>query len=68
MISPSKLASGSNFHFFETGVKPAWEDVRNKAGGKWTVVLKKRSARGRGNEGGDESPVDKNWLNLVSEL
>uniref|UniRef100_A0A7S4PBP0 Uncharacterized protein n=1 Tax=Paramoeba aestuarina TaxID=180227 RepID=A0A7S4PBP0_9EUKA len=64
VISPSKLASGSNFHFFETGVKPAWEDVRNQVGGKWTVVLKKKARGGRNNEE-QESPVDKNWLNLL---
>jgi translation initiation factor 4E len=51
VVNASALHAGSNYHFFETGVKPAWEDQRNSQGGKWTVVFKKRSV-----------DLDKKWL------
>lgn len=33
----SQLPSGSNYHLFKEGVKPAWEDAMNESGGKWTL-------------------------------
>merc|ERR1711862_898183 len=53
VVSPSQLQPGSNYHFFEKGVKPAWEDVRNKSGGNWTVIINERDS------------LQKCWLNLL---
>ena len=53
---PSRLYPGYDYHFFETGIKPAWEDIRNKKGGKWTVVLNSKK----------KDSLDKYWLNSVS--
>ena len=30
-----------DYHLFGDGIKPMWEDERNKAGGKWLIRLKK---------------------------
>ncbi len=31
----------AEFHLFKDGIFPIWEDPQNKAGGKWTIRLKK---------------------------
>jgi translation initiation factor 4E len=43
LTPPSKLAIGSNYHLFKTGIEPKWEDDANKKGGKWLVTLQKHS-------------------------
>ena len=31
----------SDYHFFQEGIRPVWEDDANKKGGKWILRLKK---------------------------
>eukprot|EP00008_Paramoeba_atlantica_P007000 CAMPEP_0201489070 /NCGR_PEP_ID=MMETSP0151_2-20130828/21004_1 /ASSEMBLY_ACC=CAM_ASM_000257 /TAXON_ID=200890 /ORGANISM="Paramoeba atlantica, Strain 621/1 / CCAP 1560/9" /LENGTH=208 /DNA_ID=CAMNT_0047874541 /DNA_START=126 /DNA_END=752 /DNA_ORIENTATION=- len=45
------LSPGSNYHFFEAGIRPAWEDKANARGGKWVAVFRKRSV-----------DIDKKWI------
>jgi len=35
---PSRLIKGSNYHLFKEGITPEWEDLQNKAGGKWIIL------------------------------
>jgi translation initiation factor 4E len=35
----SKLATGCDYSFFKTGIKPMWEDEANNKGGKWLISL-----------------------------
>ena len=37
----ASLATGYDYHLFLEGIKPMWEDSRNKSGGKWLIRLKK---------------------------
>eukprot|EP00696_Hemimastix_kukwesjijk_P019094 gnl/Hemi2/8251_TR2845_c0_g6_i1.p1 gnl/Hemi2/8251_TR2845_c0_g6~~gnl/Hemi2/8251_TR2845_c0_g6_i1.p1 ORF type:complete len:240 (-),score=66.57 gnl/Hemi2/8251_TR2845_c0_g6_i1:224-943(-) len=55
VVPPSKLASGSNYHLFKTGIEPMWEDPANKQGGKWIVTVPKAQ----------KAMVDDLWLNLI---
>ncbi|KAI3651327.1 hypothetical protein MP228_004808 [Amoeboaphelidium protococcarum] len=36
----SELHHGMNYRLFKTGIKPEWEDEKNKNGGVWTLYLK----------------------------
>lgn len=36
---PSALEIGSSYHFFKNGIKPMWEDPKNKVGGKYVLSL-----------------------------
>ena len=36
---PSALEIGSSYHFFKNGIKPMWEDAKNKEGGKFVLSL-----------------------------
>ena len=38
---PSALPLVSDYHLFQKGIRPIWEDDENKKGGKWIVRLKK---------------------------
>jgi len=42
LIAPSKLATGSNYHMFRTGIEPKWEDPVNARGGKWVATVSKQ--------------------------
>jgi translation initiation factor 4E len=55
----SDIPPGANYHLFKEGVRPAWEDPINKAGGKWTFSHIK-------NKRGPE--LDRHWLNIVIAL
>ena len=37
----ASLPTGFDYHLFQEGIKPMWEDPNNKAGGKWLIRLKK---------------------------
>lgn len=37
----STLPTSFDYHLFQEGIKPMWEDSNNKAGGKWLIRLKK---------------------------
>ncbi|KAJ2893659.1 Eukaryotic translation initiation factor 4E-1 [Zalerion maritima] len=51
----SELALKSDYHLFKKGIRPEWEDVANKHGGKWSYQFKeKRSV-----------PIDNLWLHVM---
>lgn len=55
-INPaSSLPIKSDYSFFREGVRPEWEDVHNKTGGKWAFQNK-----GRGG-----NALDEMWLTTV---
>ena len=55
ITATSDLALKSDYHMFKEGVRPEWEDVQNKHGGKWSYQFKdKRSV-----------PIDDVWLNVM---
>lgn len=39
--SASKLSPGCDYSLFKAGIKPMWEDDRNKRGGRWLINLNK---------------------------
>jgi len=42
LLRPSDVTNTSlTFHLFREGIVPVWEDEANRAGGKWTIRLKK---------------------------
>jgi translation initiation factor 4E len=44
-ITPaSELAVKSDYHLFKSGVRPEWEDLQNKHGGKWAFQFKDKKA------------------------
>jgi len=43
--SASELKSGSSYFVFKDGIKPMWEDDKNRQGGRWLINFDKRSAR-----------------------
>ena len=38
----SKLASGCDYSLFKSGIKPMWEDDKNRRGGRWLINLDKK--------------------------
>lgn len=38
----SKLQAGCDYSLFKEGIKPMWEDERNKRGGRWVINLDKK--------------------------
>ncbi|XP_067671562.1 eukaryotic translation initiation factor 4E-like isoform X1 [Haliotis asinina] len=38
----SKLPPGCDYSMFKEGIQPAWEDSRNKNGGRWLISLNKQ--------------------------
>ncbi|CAG2179566.1 unnamed protein product, partial [Oppiella nova] len=57
----SHLNAGSDYSIFKQGIRPMWEDDRNKAGGRWLFTFGKRGPGNR--EGGRE--IDKTWLEVL---
>ncbi|CAI5474244.1 unnamed protein product [Closterium sp. Yama58-4] len=41
MVRPSALPAPTDVHVFKDGIRPLWEDVHNRRGGKWMVRLRK---------------------------
>lgn len=41
LLRPNDLVSPSDFHLFQEGISPLWEDAANEKGGKWMVRLRK---------------------------
>ena len=41
IVNAQDIPPGSNYYMFKKGIKPAWEDTRNKEGGKWQVITNK---------------------------
>jgi len=52
----SRLAAGCDYSLFKEGIRPMWEDERNKRGGRWLINLDKKQ---RG------SCLDNFWLEVV---
>ncbi len=52
----SKLQTGCDYSFFKDGVKPMWEDDRNRRGGRWLVKLDKKQRSGH---------LDNFWLEVL---
>lgn len=40
VVLPSKLPMFANYHCFQTGISPTWEDPANIHGGKWVITFK----------------------------
>jgi len=55
LLRPSELMSNSDFHLFKNGIKPMWEDVNNRLGGRFQLKLRK-------------GLVDRCWENLLLAL
>ncbi|KAL2755755.1 hypothetical protein ACRALDRAFT_1071033 [Sodiomyces alcalophilus JCM 7366] len=51
----SKLAQKADYHLFKSGVRPEWEDVQNKHGGKWSYQFKSK----------DSINIDELWLHVM---
>lgn len=49
------LALKSDYHLFKAGVRPEWEDIQNKHGGKWSFQFKDKRA----------VPIDELWLHVM---
>jgi len=55
-IAPvSELALKSDYHLFKQGVRPEWEDIQNKHGGKWSYSFKEKRNVG----------IDELWLHVM---
>ncbi|XP_004697199.1 eukaryotic translation initiation factor 4E type 1B isoform X2 [Echinops telfairi] len=52
----SKLSSGCDYALFKDGIRPMWEDSRNKRGGRWLVSLAKHQRH---------SKLDRLWLETL---
>ncbi|KAL9050870.1 MAG: hypothetical protein Q9162_006379 [Coniocarpon cinnabarinum] len=55
-ITPtSELPVKADYHLFKKGVRPEWEDLQNKHGGKWAYTTKERKG----------VPIDDLWLQVM---
>merc|ERR1711997_510707 len=52
----SKLSAGCDYSLFKEGIKPMWEDDRNRRGGRWVINLNKSQRT---------SALDKIWLEVM---
>ena len=52
-------SEGNTIFLFQEGIKPMWEDERNKKGGRWLINLDKKQRA---------SCLDNFWLEVVSFL
>ncbi|OQS02285.1 eukaryotic initiation factor 4E [Thraustotheca clavata] len=41
LIRPNDLPNTTDYHLFKAGIKPMWEDVANRRGGKWMIRIRK---------------------------
>ena len=55
----SRLNIGCDYSMFKQGIKPMWEDVHNKQGGRWLVTLSKQQRA---------SELDNFWLEALMML
>jgi translation initiation factor 4E len=53
----SNLQMGSDYCIFKAGIKPMWEDERNKRGGRWLFTLNKKGTAAK--------TVDEMWLETL---
>lgn len=55
---PTEVKVGSDYSLFKDGIRPMWEDQRNRDGGVWRITLQQRQ-RGE---------LDRYWIDTVSRL
>ena len=55
---PSRMGLNENVHLFKDGIRPMWEDERNKHGGKWVLQV----------ENGRKEEIDRFWTWLCLAL
>nr|XP_057910295.1 eukaryotic translation initiation factor 4E family member 1c isoform X2 [Doryrhamphus excisus]XP_057910304.1 eukaryotic translation initiation factor 4E family member 1c isoform X2 [Doryrhamphus excisus]XP_057910314.1 eukaryotic translation initiation factor 4E family member 1c isoform X2 [Doryrhamphus excisus] len=53
---PSKLGIGCDYCLFKDGIKPMWEDDRNKLGGRWLITLNKQQRH---------NDLDRYWMETL---
>ncbi|CAG2103865.1 unnamed protein product [Medioppia subpectinata] len=53
----SHLNAGSDYSVFKYGIRPMWEDEKNKAGGRWLFTFNKKATSGR--------QIDETWLEVL---
>lgn len=41
LLRPSRMPLATDYHLFKKGIKPMWEDINNRGGGKWMLRLRK---------------------------
>lgn len=56
IVPPSTLPLKSNYYLFKDGIIPAWEDPKNKNGGKWSIQVPREKTKGS---------IDRMWLYTV---
>nr|XP_054606090.1 eukaryotic translation initiation factor 4E family member 1c isoform X1 [Nothobranchius furzeri] len=56
---PSKLNFGCDYCLFKDGIKPMWEDERNKLGGRWLITLNRQQRH---------NDLDRYWMETVTLL
>lgn len=52
----SRIPAGCDYSLFKEGIKPMWEDDRNKKGGRWLINLDKKQR---------SSCLDSFWLEMI---
>lgn len=52
----SKLNAGCDYSLFKEGIKPMWEDDKNKRGGRWLINLDKKQR---------QNSLDNFWLEVM---
>jgi len=52
----SRLSAGCDYSLFKEGIKPMWEDDKNRRGGRWLINLEKKHR---------SSSLDNFWLEVV---
>ncbi|EDW98360.1 eukaryotic translation initiation factor 4E1 [Drosophila yakuba] len=52
---PSKLKIDCDYMLFKKGIRPMWEDLPNKHGGRWTYIVHKEA----------KSELDTIWLDVL---
>lgn len=52
----SRLSAGCDYSLFKEGIKPMWEDEKNRKGGRWLINLEKKHR---------SSSLDNFWLEVV---
>ena len=58
ILLPSKLRVKNDYMLFRGEIEPKWEDVKNKDGGKWQLVLPNKFRNDK---------LDAMWLTTVLE-
>ena len=63
---PSELPSGCDYSLFKDGIKPMWEDKKNKDGGRWVLQAGKKNMIG--SPGNEQPALDIYWLEVKKAI